>query len=179
MTLLGSVTPDSAKFGRESKEDKADQEDTVDSFRTFKYVYSFEEKKMRPLSATISTHGTRMPTNAKLTEGSCFGTLCWSTQAMLDLFPEIQFHLLTARSGDFTWDCSSKSGGHHEHPLLKRANENWHKARIGELVTSYDCPTAFGEQNASSIFKVLAKLHQLFYLDAASRSIKQIILYFM
>ena len=172
MTLLGSVTPDSAKFGRESKEDKGDQEDTVDSFRTFKYVYSFEEKKMRPLSATINTFGTRKPTNAMATEGSSFGTLCWSTQEMMVLFPEVDFYLLNARRGNFNWDCSFGFGaGRPEHPL-KRANENWHKARIGELVTSYDCPTAFGEQNASSIFKVLAKLHQLFYLDAASRSIK-------
>ena len=171
MTLLGSVTPDSAKFSKESKGDKEDKEgkeDAVDPRRTFQYLYNFEEKKFSPLSATINTVGTRKPTNAKVTEGSSFETLCWSTQEMMDLFPEMEFHLLNARRGNFNWDCSPRSGPS-EHPMLKQANETWSRAKI-ELVTSNDCATAFGEQNASSIFKVLAKLHQLFYLDAASRS---------
>jgi hypothetical protein len=172
MTRLGSVTPDSAKFSKESKgdkEDKEDKEDAVDPRRTFQYLYNFEEKKFSPLSATINTFGTRKPTNAMVTEGSSFGTLCWSTQKMMGLFPEVDFYLLNARRGNFNWDCSPRSGPS-EHPMLKQANETWSRAKI-ELVTSNDCATAFGEQNASSIFKVLAKLHQLFNLDSGPRSI--------
>ena len=164
MTLLGSVTPDSPKFSKENKDDK---EDKADSRRSFRYVYSFVDKKMRPLSATINTFGTRMPKNTMMTEGSSFGTLCWSTQEMMNLFPEVDFHLLNARRDNFYWDCSS-GASRPEHPMLKQANENWSRAKM-ELVTSNDCPTAFGEQNASSIFKVLVKLHQLFNLDSAPR----------
>ena len=166
MNLLGSVAPNSTKL---SKEKEDEEEGKVDSRRTFKYMYSFVDHKMRPLSATINNIGTREPTNGMPTEGSSFDTLCWSTQAMMNLFPEVTFQLLNARYPNFYWDCSAKSGGHREHEMLKQANENWNKAKI-ELTTSVDCPTAFGEQNASSIFKVLAKLHQLFYLDTASRS---------
>ena len=169
MTLLGSVTPDSAKFSKESKGDKEDKEDAVDPRRTFRYFFNFEEKKFSPLSATINTVGTRKPTNAMVTEGSSFGTLCWSTQEMMVLFPEVDFHLLNARRDNFYWDCSS-GASRPEHPMLKQANETWSRAKI-ELVTSNDCATAFGEQNASSIFKVLAKLHQLFNLDSGPRSI--------
>ena len=175
---MGSVTPDSAKFSKESKGDKEDKEgkegkeDAVDPRRTFQYLFNFEEKKFSPLSATINTFGTRKPTNAMVTEGSSFETLCWSTQEMMDLFPEMEFHLLNARRGNFNWDCSFGFGaGRPEHPMLKQANETWSRAKI-ELVTSNDCATAFGEQNASSIFKVLAKLHQLFNLDSGPRSIK-------
>lgn len=167
MNLLGSVAPNSTKL---SKEKEDEEEGKVDSRRTFKYMYSFVDHKMRPLSATINNIGTREPTNGMPTEGSSFDTLCWSTQAMMNLFPEVTFQLLNARLPDFNWDCSAKPGGHREHDMLKRANENWNKAKI-ELVTSVDCDTAFGEQNASSIFKVLAKLHQLFNLDSGPRSI--------
>jgi len=166
MNLLGSVAPNSTKL---SKENEDEEEGKVGSRRTFKYKYSFVDRKMRPLSATINNIGTREPTNGMPTEGSSFDTLCWSTQAMMNLFPEVTFQLLNARYPDFYWDCSAKPGGHREHEKLKEANENWNKAKI-ELTTSVDCPTAFGEQNASSIFKVLAKLHQLFFLETASRS---------